>query len=187
MPRQPTTAYAIHTRQQPFVAKRDGDAWHVTFPGYTAELDVHGSRIEADAIARVYFSLFLMPGAPFGCAGMDEADKLDLAEQEAAIEIEVQQARLNALLYGAGGDGALNSVAEPPASYTPKPDRKDRGDGRDARGRFIAGSETASVCGHLGFLAAVESIIIRYPDAVNAQGVHMARNFMGWVNAQTRV
>ncbi len=64
------------------------------------------------------------------------------------------------------------------------PKRKDRGDGRDATGRFIAGSESASVCGHLGFLAAVESIIIRYPDAVNARGVHMARNFMGGINAQ---
>ena len=186
MPRQPATTYAVHTQQQPFwLAPQDG-AWHVTFPGFAVEIDIDGSRLEADAIARAYYSLFLMPGAPLGSAAMEEADRLDLAEQEAAIEIEVQEARLNALLYGTSGDGALHVISEPPASYTPRPARKDRGDGRDARGRFIAGSETASVCGHLGFLAAVESIIIRYPHAVNAQGVHMARNFMGWVNAQTR-
>ena len=186
MPHQSSTAYPVHTQQQPFVVQRDGAAWRVTFNGFAIVLDVHGSRIEADAIACAYYSLFLMPGAPFGAAGMDEVDKLDMAEQEAAIEIEVQEARLNALLYGTSGDGAMHTISEPPASYTARPARKDRGDGRDAKGRFIAGSETASVCGHLGFLAAVESIIIRYPHAVNAQGVHIARHFMGWVNAQAR-
>ena len=119
MPRQPSTLFALHTQQQPFVLAFEREAWHVTFPGHCCELDVHGSRIEAQAIARCYFSLFLMPGAPFAHAGLSECEKLDLAEREAAIEIEVQQRRMDALLYGATGDGALASVRveEPPARY----------------------------------------------------------------------
>ena len=126
MPRQPDTLYPLHTQQQPFTLAYEHEAWHVTFPGHRCELDVHGSRIEAQAIARCYFSLFLMPGAPFAHAGLSECEKLDLAEREAAIEIEVQQRRMHALLYGATGDGALasshscagrNRVEEPPARY----------------------------------------------------------------------
>jgi len=60
-----------------------------------------------------------MRGAPFACADLDTCERLDLAEREAAIEIEVQERRLQALLYGPGGDGALASfrVEEPPARY----------------------------------------------------------------------
>ena len=119
MPRQPDTLFEIHTQQQPFTLTYEHETWHVTFPGHRCELDVHGSRIEAQAIARCYHSLFLAPGAPFAHADMSECEKLDLAEQEAAIEIEVQERRLGALLYAASGDGALPSVRveEPPARY----------------------------------------------------------------------
>lgn len=119
MPRQPSTLFPLHTQQQPFTLIDEHEAWHVTFPGHRCEIDVHGSRIEAQAIARCYYSLFLAPGAPFAHADMSECEKLDLAEQEAAIEIEVQERRLGALLYAASGDGALPSVRveEPPARY----------------------------------------------------------------------
>ena len=133
MPRQPSTLFELHTQQQPFTLVHEHEAWHVTFDGHRCELDVQGSRIEAQAIACCYYSLFLAPGAPFAHAGLSECEKLDLAEREAAIEIEVQQRRLGALLYGATGDGALasshssdllrrqeagrNRVEEPPARY----------------------------------------------------------------------
>ncbi len=126
MPRQPSTLYPLHTQQQPFTLADEHEAWHVTFPGHRCELDVHGSRIEAQAIARCYYSLVLAPGAPFAHVGLSECEQLDLAEREAAIEIEVQQRRMDALLYGATGDGALasshscagrNRVEEPPACY----------------------------------------------------------------------
>ena len=121
MPRQPSTLFELHTQQQPFTLVHECEAWHVTFPGHRCELDVHGSRIEAQAIARCYYSLFLAGGAPFAHADMSECEQLDLAEREAAIEIEVQQRRMDALLYGANGDGALASVRveEPPARYLP--------------------------------------------------------------------
>ena len=255
MPRQPSTLFASHTRQQPFTLTREHEAWHVSFPGHPCELDIHGSRIEAEAIARCYWSLFLMPGAPFGCAEVSECEKLDLAEQEAAIEIEVQRRRLQALLYYPGGDGALPTarVEEPPAQYqaggtSPRGvrvvveedyadgtyrvafdsrdwnDRErfqesvlgyvaytlehrtpaaafhgvreasakyghgaDRGDGRDTRGRFVAGGEAARECGRLGFEKVVYEILPqRYPDTVNSIGVHMAFNFMGWLRDQGR-
>ena len=99
MPRQPSTLFPLHTQQQPFTLAYEHEAWHVTFPGHRCELDVHGSRIEAQAIARCYHSLFLTPGAPFAHADMSECERLDLAEREAAIEIEVQERRLGALLY----------------------------------------------------------------------------------------
>ena len=117
MPRQPSTLFALHTRQQSFTLAREREAWHVCFPGHRCELDIHGTQIEVQAIARCYHSLFLAPGAPFAHAGLSECDKLDLAEREAAIEIEVQQRRLGAMLYGACGDGALSAVQEPPALY----------------------------------------------------------------------
>ena len=117
MPRQPSTLFASHAKQQPFTLTREHEAWHVAFPGHRCELDIHGSRIEAQAIARCYHSLFLAPGAPFAYAEMSECEKLDLAECEAAIEIEVQQRRMQALLYGPCGDGALSAVQEPPALY----------------------------------------------------------------------
>ena len=119
MPRQPSTLFELHTQQQPFTLVHEHEAWHVTFDGHRCELDVHGSRIEAQAIARCYHSLFLAPGAPFAHADLSECEMLDLAEREAAIEIEVQQRRMDALLYGATGDGALPSVrvGEPPARY----------------------------------------------------------------------
>ena len=117
MPRQPSTRFLTHTQQQPFTLTHEHEAWHVSFPGHRCELDIHGSRIEAQAIARCYHSLFLAPGAPFAYAEMSECEKLDLAEREAAIEIEVQQRRLQALLYGACGDGALSAVRESPALY----------------------------------------------------------------------
>ena len=126
MPRQPSTLFETHTQQQSFTLVHEHEAWHVTFPGHRCELDIHGSRIEAQAIARCYYSLFLAPGAPFAYADMSECEMLDLAEREAAIEIEVQQRRMHALLYGATGDGALasshscagrNRVEEPPARY----------------------------------------------------------------------
>ena len=128
MPRQPDTLFELHTQQQPFTLVHECEAWHVTFPSHRCELDVHGSRIEAQAIARCYYSLFLAPGAPFAHTDLSECEKLDLAEREAAIEIEIQQRRMDALLYGATGDGALASVRslprsigveEPPARYLP--------------------------------------------------------------------
>ncbi len=119
MPRQPDTLFELHTQQQPFTLAHEHEAWHVTFDDHRCELDVHGTRIEAQAIARCYYSLFLAPGAPFGYTDLSECERLDLAEREAAIEIEVQQRRMQALLYGATGDGALASVRveEPPARY----------------------------------------------------------------------
>ncbi len=117
MPRQPSTLFPLHTQQQPFTLAYEHEAWHVTFPGHRCQLDVHGSRIEAAAIARCYYSLFLAPGAPFAYADLSECEKLDLAEREAAIEIEVQERRLGALLYVPSGDGALPSVGEPPVRY----------------------------------------------------------------------
>jgi len=72
----------LHTQQQPFTLVHEHKAWHVTFPGYRCELDIHGSRIEAQAIARCYYSLFLAPGAPFAYADMSECEMLDLAEEE---------------------------------------------------------------------------------------------------------
>ncbi len=90
MPRQPSTLFESHTKEQPFTLVHEHEAWHVTFPGHRCELDVKGSRIEAQAIARCYHSLFLVPGAPFAYADMSECEQLDLAEREAAIEIEVQ-------------------------------------------------------------------------------------------------
>ncbi len=255
MPRQPSTLFESHTKQQPFTLIHEHEAWHVTFPGHRCELDVHGSRIEAQAIARCYYSLFLVGGAPFAHADMSECEKLDLAEREAAIEIEVQQRRMNALLYVPSGDGALASVRvkEPPVRYQagdacPRrvrvvveedyPDGTyrvafdsrewsnrdrfqesvlgfvayilqhrmpatafhqvreasakyghgvDRGDGRDARGRFVDGGQAARECGRLGFEKVVYEILPqRYPDAVNALGVHMAFNFMGWLHDQGR-
>ena len=86
MPRPPSTLYPLPTQQQPFTLIHEHEAWHVTFPGHRCELDVHGSRIEAQAIARCYYSLFLPPGAPFAYADMSECEQLDLAEREAAIE-----------------------------------------------------------------------------------------------------
>ncbi len=68
MPRQPSTLFESHTQQQPFTLVHEHEAWHVTFSGYRCELDVKGSRIEAQAIARCYHSLFLAPGAPFAHA-----------------------------------------------------------------------------------------------------------------------
>ncbi len=117
MPRQPSTLFEFHAQQQPFTLIHEHEAWHVTFPGYRCEIDIHGSRIEAQAIARCYHSLFLAPGAPFADVDMSECEQLDLAECEAAIEIEVQQRRLGALLYAASGDGALPSVGESPVRY----------------------------------------------------------------------
>ncbi len=253
MTRQPSTLFPLHTQQQPFTLAYEHEAWHVTFPGHRCELDVHGSRIEAQAIARCYHSLFLTPGAPFAHADMSECERLDLAEREAAIEIEVQERRLGALLYVPSGDGALPSVKEPPVRYQaggacPRrlrvvveedyPDGTyrvafdsrewsnrdrfqesvlgyvtytlqhrtpatafhqvreasaryghgaDRGDGRDARGRFVDGSQAARECGRLGFEKVVYEILpLRYPDAVNALGVHMVRGFMFWLQSQGR-
>ena len=119
MPRQPSTLFESHTKQQPFTLTYEHEAWHVAFPGHRCELDIHGTRIEAQAIARCYHSLFLAPGAPFAYAEMSECEMLDLAEREAAIEIEVQQRRMQALLYYPGGDGALPStrVEESPVRY----------------------------------------------------------------------
>lgn len=63
----------------------------------------------------------------------------------------------------------------------------DRGDGRDKRGRFVEGSQAARACGRAGFEKVVYEILPqRYPDAVNAIGVHMAFNFMGWLQDQGR-
>ena len=64
MPRQPSTLYPLPTQQQPFTLIHEHEAWHVTFPGHRCELDIHGSRIEAQAIARCYYSLFLPPARP---------------------------------------------------------------------------------------------------------------------------
>ncbi len=256
MPPQPSTLFEIHTQQQPFALAFEHEVWHVTFPGHRCELDVHGTHIEAQAIARCYYSLFLMPGAPFAYAGLSECDRLDLAEREAAIEIEVQERRLGALLYVPSGDGALPSVGEPPVRYQagdacPRrvrvvveedyPDGTyrvafdsqewsdrdrfqesvlgyvaytlqhrtpatafhqvceasakyghdaDRGDGRDARGRFVDGGQAARECGHLGFEAAIESIIARYPDATYTRNpgdeVHISRSFFYWLQQQGR-
>ena len=220
MPRQPTTLFELYTQQQPFTLVHEHEAWHVTFPDHRCELDVKGSRIEAQAIARCYYSLFLMPGAPFAHADMSECEQLDLAEREAAIEIEVQERRLGALLYIPSGDGALPSVGEPPVQYqagdacpgfvaytlqhrTPATafhqvreasakygHDADRGDGRDARGRFVDGGQAARECGHLGFEAAIESIISRYPDATYTRNpgdeVHISRSFFYWLQQQGR-
>lgn len=54
--------------------------------------------------------------------------------------------------------------------------------GRDARGRFLKGSDEARRCGQLGFQAAIDSIIARHPDAINSMGTHIAHTFMWWVN-----
>ncbi len=63
----------------------------------------------------------------------------------------------------------------------------DRGDGRDACGRFVAGSEAARECGRTGFEKVVFEILPqRYPDAVNSIGVHMAFNFFSWLQNQGR-
>ena len=157
MPRQPSTLFELHTQQQPFTLVHEHEAWHVTFPGHRCELDVKGSRIEAQAIARCYFSLFLMPGAPFAHADMSECEMLDLAEREAGAR------------YGHSAD---------------------RGDGRDARGRFVDGGQAARDCGHLGFEAAIESIISRYPDATYTRNpgdeVHISRSFFYWLQQQGR-
>ncbi len=256
MPRQPSTLFESHTKQQPFTLIHEHEAWHVTFPGHQSELDVHGSRIEAQAIARCYHSLFLAPGAPFADVDMSECEMLDLAEREAAIEIEVQQRRRGALLYAASGDGALPSVGEPPVRYQAGDDcprrvrvvveedypdgtyrvafdsrewsdrdrfqesvlgyvaytlqhrtpatafhqvretnakyghGTDRGDGRDARGRFVDDGQAARECGHLGFEAAIESIQARYPDATYTRNpgdeVHISRSFFYWLQQQGR-
>ncbi len=81
MPRQSSTLFETHTQQQPFTLVHEHEAWHVMFPGHRCELDIHGSRIEAQAIARCYHSLFLAPGAPFAYADMSECEMLDLAER----------------------------------------------------------------------------------------------------------
>ncbi|MFB3132864.1 MAG: hypothetical protein ACE10K_10130 [Rhodothermales bacterium] len=66
----------------------------------------------------------------------------------------------------------------------------DRGDGRDARGRLVDGGQAARECGRLGFEAAIESIISRYPDATYTRTagdeVHISRSFFYWLQQQGR-
>ena len=53
--------------------------------------------------------------------------------------------------------------------------------------RFVDGGQAARECGRLGFEKVVYEILPqRYPDAVNALGVHMAFHFMGWLRQQGR-